>query len=196
MLLSEARDQHPMSVSDDGRVLAYRSNSLTSGWDIHLLNLDGDPVASPFRTTPANEHEASISPDSRFVAYMSDESGQPEVYVRAVSGEGGEVPVSTGGGRWPHWSPGGDELFYVRGSTRTTMMAVPVELGTAFRRLGAPQPLFEGDYEVSFDVVPAGPHHVPGDTRFVMLTRERTELSELNVVLNWHQELLERVPIP
>ena len=86
--------------------------------------------------------------------------------------------------RQPRWSPKGGELFYLRGST---MMAVSVELEPTFR-VGRPRPLFEGRYAEYYDITPDGKH-------FVMLTEEQAELTEMNVVLNWFEELRRRVPI-
>lgn len=79
----------------------------------------------PFLSTGANERAGQISPDGRFLAYVSDESGREEIYVSAISGDGGKTPISTSGGRSPRWSPRGDDLFYMRGSA---MMRVSVQL--------------------------------------------------------------------
>jgi Tol biopolymer transport system component len=167
--------------------LAFSENNPKTGSDIHILPLKGNGTAFPFLTTSADEGEASFSPDGRFLAYASNESGRYEVYVRPLSGGGGKSAISTGGGQWPRWSPKGDELFYLRGST---VMAVSVELEPAFR-VGTPRPLFEGRYLTgwyrNYDITPDGKH-------FVMLTGEQAELTEMNVVLNWFEELKRLVP--
>lgn len=138
-----------------------------------------------FATTGANEFDARFSPDGRYLAYVSDETGQNEVYVKPVEGTSNGVLVSPNGGISPRWSPAGDELFYLRGST---MMAASVELEPTFQR-STPRELFTGAFDSKFDVVPAGPHFVAGDTRFVMLTLQRPDLTQLIVSLNWVTEM-------
>ena len=182
-LLVRDYGQFPTSSSRDGRLLAFRESNPRTGQDIHVLSLEGDRTASPFLTTSADEQDASFSPEGRFLAYSSNESGQYEVYVQPFSGEGGKSTISTGGGRWPRWSPQGDELFYLRGST---MMGVSVELEPNFRA-GSPRPLFEGQYTQYYDITPDGEH-------FVMVTRAQAELTEMNIVLNWFEELKRLVP--
>jgi Tol biopolymer transport system component len=181
-LLEKDHGQLPTSVSPDGRLVALWESNPASGQDIHILSLDGDRATVPFLTTPANEWEGSFSPDSRYLAYSSNVSGRYEVYVGEVSGTGGRTTISKGGGRWPHWSSDGDELFYISGST---MMAVSVTLEPAFEA-GSPEPLFEGAFDQWYDVSPDG--------SFVMLTKPSAELTEINVILNWLGELELLVP--
>ncbi len=140
-------------------------------------------MPSPLVKTPSNEHEGSISPDGLFLAYVSDATGQYEVYVKPLASEGGNTPISTDGGRWPRWASSGDELFYIHGSA---MMGVRIDFEPTVRA-GTPQKLFEGPYETWYDVMPGSDH-------FVMLKREPVELTELNVVLNWVEELKRLVP--
>ena len=124
-LLEREHGQIPTSASRDGRLVAFNEEHPESRTDIHVLPLDGSADPYPFAATPADERDASFSPDGRFLAYVSDETGRLEVYVRPLSGEAGKVAISTNGGRWPRWSPKGDELFYRRG---TAMMVVAVQL--------------------------------------------------------------------
>ena len=173
-------DQEPTDASRDGRLLAFTEYHPESGADIHVMSLDGNNTSHAFATTSANERHASFSPDSRFLAYVSDETGRSEVYVRPLSGDGAKTVVSTNGGRWPRWSPTGNELFYMEG---TAMMAVPVTLEPSFRP-GRPEPLFEGNYARQFAVFPDGQH-------FAMLTFSDADLRELEVVVNWSTELEE-----
>ena len=155
--------------------------------------MDDDREAFGFATTTANEFDASFSPDGKHLAYVSDKTGSNEIYIGPVEGSGEKVPVSPGGGVSPRWSPDGDELFYLRPGganasatgSGATMMAVSIELEPTVRTRGAPSPLFAGDFDLYFDVVTDGPHFVPGDTRFVMLTLERPDLTRLIVSLNW-----------
>ncbi len=181
-LLTVPFGQTPTSVSRDGQTLAFVERNTASGSDIHLLSLKDDPKAVPFRSTPASEQDPAISPDGRYLAYSSNDSGRYEIYVEAIASEEGRTTVSSEGGRWPRWSPDGDELFYLNGST---MMAVDVEVEPAFQP-GAPKLLFEGTYDEWYDVAPDG--------SFVMLTRQLAELAEIQVVLNWSEELKRIVP--
>ena len=181
-LLTVPFGQNPTSVSRDGQHLAFLERNLESGHDIHLLSLHDDPKAAPFRATPASERDPAISPDGRYLAYSSNDSGRYEVYVESMAGDEGRTTVSSEGGRWPHWSHAGDELFYLSGST---MMAVDVEIEPTFQP-GSPKPLFEGTYDEWYDVAPDG--------SFVMLTRQLAKLAEIQVVLNWSEELKRIVP--
>ena len=184
-LLEWADDQFPTSVTRDGRLVAFRAAHPDNRNDIHILPLDGSKDPYPFLTTPADEQEASFSPDGRFLAYVSDETRRYEVYVQPLSGEGGKVAISTDGGRWPRWSPQGNELFYRRG---TEMMVVPIELEPSFRP-EVPEALFDGSYMVPFDVFPDGEH-------FAMLTIPQVDLREITVVVNWSTELGQIVSVP
>ncbi len=183
MLADRPFDQYPSDASRDGRLLAFDDEHPDRGFDILVMSLDGNNTSHAFATTSANELDASFSPDSRFLAYVSDETGRNEIYVRPLSGDGGKTVVSTNGGRWPRWSPNGNELFYMEG---TTMVAVPVTLEPSFRP-GTPEPLFEGNYQRFFDVFPDGRH-------FAMITFNEVDLRELEVVVNWSTELEEKVP--
>ena len=96
-----------------------------------------------FLVTPFQERGATFSPNGRWLAYVSDKSGQNEVYVRPYPGPGDEFIISVGGGQEPVWSPDGQELYYRRGQQ---MLAVPVETDPTFVP-GTEESLFEGDYD-------------------------------------------------
>ena len=129
-------NQTPKSVSPDGGVLMYLERHPETGDDIWTLSLQGEGEPRPFVRTPFSERSAVFSSDGRFVAYVSDESGRDEIYMRPFPGPGGKVLVSTEGGVAPAWSPTGRELFYQSGDA---MMSVVVTTGT----VGAPKFLFE-----------------------------------------------------
>ena len=150
-LVKRPFDQYPVDASLDDRLLVFEEIHPETGYDLYILPLDGDEPF-PFVTTTANERDAAFSPDSRFLAYSSDETGREEIYVQAISGEGGKLLVSVDGGIWPRWSPSGNELFYRQG---TVMMAVSVKLNPTFRP-GIPRELFNGNYPERFDVFPDG----------------------------------------
>ncbi len=179
------------SWTPDGKVLAYYDAS-DGDRDIWTVSLVGEREPQPFVVTDFNERSPSFSPDGRWVAYASDESGQDEIYLRPYPGPGGKVTVSTAGGREPVWCPAGGELFYRSGDR---MVAVPVETGEVLE-VGAPYTLFEGEYitdrgarsgSQSYDVA-------PDCERFLMISATESAITSLRVVLNWTEELKQIVP--
>jgi serine/threonine-protein kinase len=183
--------QIPMSWSPDGQLLAFIEVNPTTGYDIWMLRLS-DRKALPFLRTPFNESVPRFSPDGRWLAYISNESGRFEIYIQPYSGPGGKWQISTEGGKEPVWNPNGRELFY-RSSNK--MMAVDIATQPSFAA-GKPRMLFAGQYEPTpftnpnYDVSPDG-------QRFLMLKpNEQAEAAptQINVVLNWFEELKRRVP--
>jgi eukaryotic-like serine/threonine-protein kinase len=181
----------PSSWSQDGQLLAFWEVNATTGWDIWVLR-PSDRKAQPFLRTPFNESVPRFSPDGRWLAYISDESGRFEVYVQPYPGPGGKWQISTEGGTEPVWNPHGHELFYRSGNK---MMAVDIATQPGFSA-GKPRVLFEGRYEPTpatfpnYDVSPDG-------QRFLMLKPSEQEAAaamQINVVLNWFEELKRRVP--
>jgi len=141
----------PMSISPDGQRLAYHKLNHYAGmnvWihDVWMLRLS-DRTARPFLRSKLDAATPRFSPDGRWLAYISDESGGYEVYMRPSSGPGGAVQVSQGGGTEPVWSPNGRELFYrYQGfSSEGKMMAVDITTEPSFTA-GSPRTLFEGAY--------------------------------------------------
>jgi len=181
----------PHSWSPDGQLLAFVEVSPTTGWDIWVLRI-GDRKTQPFLRTPFNESVPRFSPDGRWLAYISNESGRFEIYVQPYPGPGGKWQISTEGGTEPAWNPNGRELFYRSGDR---MMAVDIATQPGFAA-GKPRMLFEGPYEPApitnpnYDVSPDG-------QRFLMLKPvegEQAVPTQINVVLNWFEELKRRVP--
>jgi len=189
-LLPSEHTHFPSSWSPDGKVLAFEELHPGTGFDIWMLPVEGERKPRPFLRTPFEEAEPRFSPDGRHIAYTSDESGRREVYVQSYPGPGGKLQISTEGGAEPVWRPDGREIFYRNGSK---MMAVSIETKPEFEAK-APRLLFEGNYEIvplvgaDYDVTPDG-------ERFVMIAGDpRATVTQLNVVLNWFEELKRRVP--
>src|SRR5712691_1456168 len=126
--------------SPDGKLLAISDQTPTTGLDIWLVSLDPSIPLKPFVVTPAQENAAVFSPDGLWVAYDSDASGQPEVYVLSADGRGRKWMVSNDGGGEPHWSSNGKELFYSKGQE---IMSVDVKTSPQFEA-GKPRLLFKG----------------------------------------------------
>ncbi|MCH7977724.1 MAG: PD40 domain-containing protein [Acidobacteria bacterium] len=188
----EHPNDHSFSWSPDGRVLAFTEVHPTTGWDIWVLPLEGDRRPRPFLQTPFREAAPRFSPDGRWLAYVSDESGRPEIYAQPFPGPGKKWQISTAGGIEPVWARNGKELFYWNSGQ---MMAVDITSEPTFSA-GSPRLLFEGPY-VSATSTWRPKYDVTSDgRRFVMIQRGLQELGvmELNVVLNWFEELKRKAP--
>ena len=152
----------------------------------------GDRKARPFLRTQFDETAPRFSPDGHWLAYISDESGRDEVYVQPYPGPGGKWQISTEGGTEPVWSPNGRELFYRSGGK---MMAADIAAQPGFT-VGKPRMLFEGPYQTAWTDLPN--YDVsPDGQRFLMLKPiESADAAptQINVVLNWFEELKRRVP--
>jgi hypothetical protein len=181
----------PDSFSPDGQLLAFHEANPKSGEDIIVLRLT-DRKVQPFLRTPFNEADPRFSPDGRWIAYMSDESGRSEIYVQPYPGPGGKWQISTDGGTEPVWNRNGRELFYRNGNR---MMAVEITTQPNFA-LGNPRVLFEGPYVLA--TVPISNYDVsPDGRRFLMVKpteQAQAAPTQINVVLNWFEELKRRVP--
>ena len=181
--------QWPSTLSSDGKVLTFQQNDPETGMDLYILPLDGDRQPYSWLKTKFNEWGSAISRDGKWIAYTSDESGQYEVYVRPFSGSGGKRQISVAGGEEVTWSPDGHSLFYREGQR---WMSVAVKTQPDFSA-ETPKAMFEGPYlnvpGVSYDVAPDG-------QRFMMLEEsvKQPPTTRLNVVLNWFEELTQRVP--
>jgi serine/threonine-protein kinase len=182
--------------------LIYSEADATGKPDLWLLPLR--PVGAPslLFQTPYSESQAAVSPDGQWLAYVSDEPGREEVYVRALTGRGGRLQASTDGGVQPVWSRTGRELLYFSPTAlmfgRRAMMAVEVIREPEFR-LGAPHSLFEGAYGVGVAEYEYAGFSVSGDgERFLMLVPSSdptATLGQLVVVTNWFDELKRRAPV-
>ena len=175
--------QIPQSLTADGRILGLTDIS-TFSFHTSLLSMS-DRMPSAQVTSGWTP---SLSPDGRYVAYVSSETGRYEIYVRPTSGTAGKWLISTDGGVEPVWSAGGSELFYRDGDK---LLAVDVVTHARFE-YGKPRVLFEGRYRLgevnrddtrNYDVAPDG-------RRFLMLRDEMEPVtSQLNVVVNWFNDL-------
>jgi Tol biopolymer transport system component len=185
-VLQRPLDQRPDSCAPDGTLL-FEDDRPDTGTDLWFLPPGGD--ATPWLVTPAEEREARFSPDGHFVAYVSNASGRFEVYVQTRAANGQRIQVSVKGGGNPVWSPAGDRLYFRQGNA---MMAATIDTGHGLSA-SVPQQLFEGGWELAssfpFDVMPDGTH-------FLMIHQEPDAIpTSINVVLNWFQDLRERLPL-
>ncbi len=186
--------QGPGSVSRDGKWLAYYELDPVTGYDIWVLPLDGDRKPQVFLRTPTWEGVPRFSPDGRFLAYMSNESGRPEVYVRPFPNkEDGKWMISTAGGNEPVWSRDGRRLFYLQGQK---MLSVDVTTQPVFKP-GRPRFLYEGRFELGFPRGAISGYDISLDSqRFLRLQPPPEEPTTIAVVINWFEELKKLVPGP
>jgi serine/threonine-protein kinase len=185
-LLSLEGEQWEGLLSPDGSWLVYREVGDETGRDILAVHLDDERNPRPLVRTPFNERAIALSPNGRWLAYVSDESGDDEVYVLPFPEAGGRWMISSGGGREPVWSPDGSEIFYRSGER---LISVSVETEPAFS-IGTREVLFEWPLR-SYPNAAAYDFHPDGD-RFVMMTTGEGSTS-LVVVLNWFEELRRRM---
>ena len=111
--MKTAYDKWATAWSSDGRYLIYQERNTKTQFDIWVLPLYGDRKPAPLLATPFSETQAQLSPDGRWLAYASDESGTSEVYVQPFPSSGGKWQISSGGGRQPRWRHDGKELFFL-----------------------------------------------------------------------------------
>ena len=185
---------HVTDWSPDGRTIVLDVLHPVSGSDIRLLELLPTPKIRPYLETPFEESSGRVSPDGRWLAYRSNESGRNEIYVQPFPTPGAKVQVSTGGGIQPVWSRSGRELYY---RSDSALMVARSKPGPSLS-LQAPVPLFkdtfartQGDGHTSYDVFPDG--------RFVFIESiETANATTANPVViatfNWLQDLSARVP--
>jgi len=177
--LVDGLDMHPTDWSRDNNVLIYTSNDPRTHLDVWALPLSGERRPSAIVQTPFNESDAHLSPDGRWIAYVSDESGRDEVFVRSFPSTEGKWMVSGNGGTRPRWRADGRELFFL--SSNGMMMAVPVQTRPLFEA-GPAQPLFEIPRASDYAAAPDG--------RFlVQMPHDTPAGNQLHVVLNWMSEL-------
>jgi serine/threonine protein kinase len=133
----------PLDISHDGKLLVYSDTGGNTKDDLWLLPLQGEHKPEKYLATPFEERQAQFSPDGKWIAYSSDESGQVQVYVQPVPATGAKRPISTQGGSGPRWRRDGKELYYI--SADAQLMAVPVKFGVGtFDVVGPALRLFGG----------------------------------------------------
>jgi Tol biopolymer transport system component len=178
---------YPYAWTPDGRALLYVVETLDKGMNIGILTPGEHPESKLLLSSEANEDEPALSPDGRWLAYTSDESGRREVVVRPFPDLGAKWQVSSEGGFSPRWSRNGREVFYRDG---THVMVVAVEAGKGFAA-GRPRPLFKdsiprwlnGGYDVS-----------PDGQSLLTMEIEEDGAKRIVVVLDWFEELKRLVP--
>jgi Tol biopolymer transport system component len=177
----------PRSWSHDGTWVAETQTGLRTNADIYLQNMETEEAQEPWLQTRFNEQDPDISPDGRWIAYTSDETGQEEVYVSPFDGRASRYVVSVGGGGLARWSPDGKALYYRHVNTlyRTTVL----EAGDGFRASRPEKaiedlPLLERDYSVLSD----------GSVVVVGSTGKGSNSGRMVVTMGFFEELKKVVP--
>ena len=176
----------PTDWSPDGEFLLFTRIGLDSVYDVQVLSMDGDHAVSAFVNTKYNESQARFSPDGRWVAYTSDESGRNEVYVRPFTPPGteqriaGKWPVSREGGSAPAWRQDGREVIFR--SSSGAPMAVDIELTPTTFHSGIPKQLFP---------TPPVPWTVTADGKSFLVSMPRLQDVQMPITidLNWEAAL-------
>jgi len=195
-LLKEPGRVHiPYSWSKDGRFLLYSLTGVQkTGEDLWVLPLEGgapgDRKPVLLLATEFNERDPSISPDGRWIAYTSSESGRFEVYVRPFQTSGtpslgeGKWQISKDGGDMPYWTAGGKEIIFEAPPNGTAKMAVEVKAAGSAFEAGVPRRLFSAPVDIGWDVTPDG-------KRFALNIPEALQVAQapITVVLNWQSQL-------
>ncbi len=194
LLVESPRDKVATDWSVDGRFILYHSNDPQTSQDLWVVPLEGDRQPWVFLKTDFSERQGHFSPDGRWVAYMSDESGRPEIYVRPFTGPGvagaadrggGQWQASTGGGIFPKWRPDGKELYYIAPDGK--LMAVSITVNGQTLEPGPPVALF------ATRIVGGGTDNNQGrqydvsrDGRFLINTvLDDAAPSPITLLLNW-----------
>ena len=188
----------PCSWSRNG-LLAFARLAPAAAAELCVLRLDdgstmrSGATAPVFTRTRAADGAPQLSPDGRWMAYASEESGRREIYVQAFPGPGGRSQVSSDGGNEPLWRASGSELFYRSGDR---MMAVDISTDGEFLA-GKPRQLFQGSYVLAGGGYARAQYDVsPDGQRFLMLKaveQKSNPLTQIHVVLNWSDELSRRL---
>jgi len=188
LLLKTGQLSVPMDWSRAGRFILFAQLDAKTKWDLWVLPLAGDRKPVPVVRTEFNEGDGQFSPDAKWIAYWSDESGRYEVYVRSFPEGGagvtaGKWQVSSKGGTWPRWRRNEREVFFE--ALDGKIMGVPIKAGSTFQA-GMPVVLFDTHdlepYNLTYDVRPDG-------QRFLISRLfQGGAIRPMNVCLNWLAE--------
>jgi eukaryotic-like serine/threonine-protein kinase len=187
-LLETSLSKRPTDCSLDSRFLLFTQFDKTGG-DICVLPLFGNRKPFPFVNTKYAERSGQFSPDGRWVAYQSNESGKTEVYIQPFPGPGGRKQISNRGGMGPRWRHDGKELFYI--AMDFNMMAVPIEASGSTLEKGTPVPLFQTRKVRMFQLGAKPQYAVSLDgQRFLINTiADESFISPITIATNWTRAL-------
>ncbi len=151
--MSDDANKEPFCFSPDDSTVLYRRDDPETRGDLWLVPIEGERSPEPFLVTPAHEDGPDFSPDGRWIAYQSDDTGRFEIYVRPYPGPGPPIRISEAGGLWPRWATDGRTLYY---RSAESLMAMPVEPGPKLRTGKARAVLTVPGKAFRFDTHPDG----------------------------------------
>jgi serine/threonine-protein kinase len=190
-LLTLSGRQYLKGILPDGETVVLDSNLQTINASINKVLLKPGSQIVPVISHTFNERAAALSPDGRWLAYQSSESGRNEIYARDLSQAGGRWSISTAGGQEPRWSADGRELYY---RNNGVMMVAPIDTHAGFQA-GTPKTLFNEVYDLrsnsgeTYDVDPRS-------GRFLLIRPAKEDVSsaQVRIVVNWFSELRKLAP--
>lgn len=186
-LVTEEGESMPTDWSRDGRFLAYQTQSRTTKkFDIWILPMTGDRKPFSFISTEANEYDPVFSPDGRWLAYLSNETGRSEAYVVPFPGRSGKWQISSGGAEWIFWVNGGKEIDYITPDGKW-MAAEATAKGDEFS-IGATKAVFGGK-SIPGSVIQPGLWITPDGKRLLMPITSGSSSIQFSVMTNWRAQL-------
>ncbi len=202
LLYSSDRSPIPCGFSDGGRTLVFVQQKASAvapgapaapvGLEVWAVGVDDPSSARPVAQSAASCWGAAVSPDGRFLAFVCDETGRPEVYVQTLAGTPTRRQVSVDGGTAPRWARNGGELYFRSGDQ---MIAVRIAIEPAFM-VGRPRVMFQGPMASPSSATPNCDITPAGEFVFLRAQEDQSRVTHLDVVLNWFTELRRRVPVP
>jgi Tol biopolymer transport system component len=175
--------KYPSDVSTDSRFLLY-TKSTGPAFDLWYVPLVGDRTPHPFVQTTFDERDGQFSPDSKWIAYQSNESGHYEIYLKPFPGPGDRIQVSAGGGQQVRWGPRGTELFYVAADQRMTSVPVTFAASGA-AALGRPVALFRTEFETTLQVRQQYMVSADGQRFLINAPTDAIDPPSITLILNW-----------
>jgi serine/threonine protein kinase len=195
LLLESDQAIAPTDWSADGRFLLFRSLDPQTGMDLWVLPVSADKKDKkpfPFLKTARDEYDGQFSPNGKWIAYESNESGRFEIYVQPFPGPGGKFQISSNGGVQPRWNKNGKEIFYV--SLDSKMMAAPVKLSPHGQSLETVTPAALFPVRIAGGLLPFAANKQQyavssdGQRFLVNLAVDEGVASPITLILNWHPE--------
>jgi serine/threonine-protein kinase len=182
IVLESPGTQFPDDWTADGKTLIYNTGNAVETRDLWTVTTGEAP--RPLFATPFGERGAKLSPDGKWIAFVSTDAGRDDVYVAPFPGTGARVPVSPSGGRQPLWSRDGTRLFFRQDDW---MMAIPVRLAPF--EFGRPERLFRFERHMYMDTQNHPDYDVSSDGRFLAVRQPTDASGAIRVVVNWAQEV-------